>query len=81
VVEDDAAPLERLLDDNYIFVNFGNKSTDKATLIKRWTKKKPDQTAKSTITASDFQIRFDGDTAVVAYKMTDVFRGKNGEAH
>ncbi|MGI8638912.1 MAG: DUF4440 domain-containing protein [Pyrinomonadaceae bacterium] len=79
VVDDDAAPLERLFDDDYLFMNFGNKSSDKATIIKRYTTKNPNQTAKSTITASDFQIRFYGDTAVVAYKMTDVVRGKNGE--
>lgn len=78
-VEDDAAPLERLLDDDYLFMNFGNKFSDKATIIKRYTTKSPNEIAKSSITASDFQIRFYGDTAVVAYKMTDVFRGKKGE--
>ncbi|MGI8811542.1 MAG: DUF4440 domain-containing protein [Pyrinomonadaceae bacterium] len=78
-VEDDAAPLERLLDDDYLHINFGNKSSDKATIIKRYTTKSPNETAKSTITASDFQIRFYGDTAVVAYKILDVFRGKKGE--
>ena len=79
MVEDDAAPLERLMDDDYLFMNFGNKSSDKATIIKRWATKNPNQTAKSTITASDFQIRFYSDTAVVAYKMTDIAWGKNGE--
>jgi ketosteroid isomerase-like protein len=78
-VDDDAAPLERLLDDNYVSIDFGNKSKDKAALTKLWTTKNPKETAKSTITADDFQFHFYGDTAIVAYKITDVFRGNKGE--
>jgi ketosteroid isomerase-like protein len=78
-VEDDAATLERLMDDNFVMFHSGNKSNGKAQLIKRWTAKSSDTTASSSSTAGDFQVFLYGDTAIVVSKITDVDRNKEGE--
>ncbi|MFN2453339.1 MAG: DUF4440 domain-containing protein [Pyrinomonadaceae bacterium] len=78
-VDDDAATLERLMDDNLVYFGNSNKSKGKATLIKQWTRKASDPTASSSSTPSDFQVYVYGTAAIVVSQITDVSRNKNGE--
>jgi|GEM_PF-2668047 len=78
-VENDAATLERLMDDNLVAFGDNNKSKGKAVLIKQWTTKNPDPTATSSSTPSDFQVYLYDNAAIVVSRITDVDRDKKSE--
>lgn len=70
-VEDDAATLERLMDEKFVLHSVGNKTYGKRDLIKIWTVKTAGQTCTETSVPGDFEIHIFDKTAIVVSTITD----------
>lgn len=72
--ESDAVTLELLMDKNFVLYGAGNKTYDKAALIKFWTKKPVNPNISESSIPTDFEVRIFGETAIVISTITDTER-------